>query len=137
MTYKESEQPREPGPESSNLVPVIFAANRAEAEFYQTLLADADIQADIGTDLGQQSVQAGKGVPVLVSVESLDAATDIITVREEMEAHVLAGPDGPDKDDDENEDEEELTPPHLDEDNTGDGENFLFRRDPFMDEDAY
>ena len=137
MTDKESEQPCEPGPESSGLVPVIFAADRAEAEFYQTLLADADIQADIDTDLDQQSVQAGKGVAVLVSVESLDDATDIITVREEMEAHILAGPDGPDKDDDENEDEEELTPPHPDDDNVEDGENFLFRRDPFMDDDAY
>ncbi len=135
MTYKGSEQPCEPGPGSSGLVPVVFAANRAEAEFYQTLLADADIQADIDTDLDQQSAQTGKGVAVLVPAELLDNATDIITVREEMEAHILAGPDGPDKDDDE--DEEELTPPHVDDDNIEDGENFLFRRDPFMDEDAY
>ena len=136
MTDKGSEQPCEPGPGYSGLVPVVFAANRAEAEFYQTLLADADIQADIDTDLDQQSVQPGKGVAVLVPAESLDDATDIITVREEMEAHILAGPDGPDKDSDED-DEEELTPPHLDDDNIEDGENFLFRRDPFMDDDAF
>ncbi len=134
MTYKGSEQPCEPGPESSGFVPVIFAANRAEAEFYQTLLADADIQAAIDTDADQQSGRPGKGVAVLVPAELLDDATDVITVREEMEAHILAGPDGRDKDDDE--DEEELTPPHLDDDNIEDEEDFLFRRDPFMDEDG-
>ncbi len=135
MTYKGSEQPCESGPESSGLVPVIFAANRAEAEFYQTLLADADIQAAIDTEAEQQTGQSGKGVAVLVPTELLDAATDVITVREEMEAHILAGPDGRDKDDDE--DEEELTPPQLNDDNTEDGEDFLFRRDPFIDEDGY
>ena len=134
MTYKGSEQPCEPGPESSGLVPVIFAANKAEAEFYQTLLADADIQAAIDTDADQQSGRPGKGVAVLVPAELLDDATDVITVREEMEAHILAGPDGRDKDDDE--DEEELTPPHLDDDNTEDEEDILFRRDPFMDQDG-
>ncbi len=134
MTYKESEQPCEPGRESSGLVPVIFAANRAEAEFYQTLLADADIQAAIDTDADQQSGRSGKGVAVLVPAELLDDATDVITVREEMEAHILAGPDGHDKEDDE--DEEELTPPRVDDDNIEDEEDFLFRRDPFMDEDG-
>ena len=135
MTYRRSEQPCEPGPESSGLVPVIFAANRAEAEFYQTLLADADIRAAIDTDADQQSGRPGKGVAVLVPAELLDDATDVITVREEMEAHILAGPDGRDKEDDE--DEEELTPPHLDDDNIEDEEDILFRRDPFMDEDGY
>ena len=134
MTYKGSEQPCEPGRGSSGLVPVIFAANRAEAEFYQTLLADADIQAAIDTEADQQSGRPGKGVAVLVPAELLDDATDVITVREEMEAHILAGPDGHDKDDDE--DEEELTPPHLDDDNIEDEEDILFRRDPFMDEDG-
>ena len=137
MTYKGSEQPCEPGRESSGLVPVIFAANKAEAEFYQTLLADADIQAAIDTDTDQQSGRPGKGVAVLVPAELLDDATDVITVREEMEAHILAGPDGRDKEDDE--DEEELTPRRLDDDNTDnteDEEDILFRRDPFMDEDG-
>ncbi len=134
MTYKGSEQPCEPGRESSGLVPVIFAANRAEAEFYQTLLADADIQAAIDTEAEQQTGQSGKGVAVLVHAELLDGATDVITVREEMEAHILAGPDGRDKDDDE--DEEELTTTRLDDDNTEDEEDFLFRRDPFMDQDG-
>ncbi len=134
MTYKGSEQPCEPGRESSGLVPVIFAANRAEAEFYQTLLADADIQATIDTDADQRTAQPGKGIAVLVPAELLDDATDVITVREETEAHILAGPDGRDKDDDE--DEEELTPPRLDDDNIEDEEDILFRRDPFMDEDG-
>ena len=78
---------------SSELVPVVFAANRVEAEFYQTLLADADILADIDGEGEEQSGQVGKGVPVLVPQERLDEASDVITVREEMEAHILAGPD--------------------------------------------
>ncbi len=133
MTSKESERPYEPDPKSSGLVPVIYAANRVEAEFYQTLLADADIQAVIDADADQQIGISGKGIAVLVPAELLDGATDIITVREEMEAHILAGPDGRDKDADE--DEEELTHPHLDDDNTEDGEDFLFHRDLFMDEE--
>ena len=135
MTSKESERPCEPDPKSSGLVPVIYAANRVEAEFYQTLLADADIQAVIDADVDRQIGISGKGVAVLVRAELLDNATDIITVREEMEAHILAGPDGRDKDADE--DEEELTPPHLDDDNTEDGEDFLFHRDPFKDEEEF
>ena len=134
MTHNGSEQPCEPSPESSALVPVIFAANRAEAKFYQTLLEDAGIQATIDTDADQQTGRPGKGVAVLVHPELLDDATDVITVREEMEAHILAGPDGRDKDDDE--DEEELSPRRLDDDNTEDEEDILFRRDPFMDEDG-
>ncbi len=137
MASQESQQPYEPSPEASGLVPVIFAANRDEAEFYQTLLADADIQAAIDTDDDQQTARPGKGIAVLVSAESLDDATDIITVREEMEAHVLAEPDDRDKDTDEDEDEEELTHPHLDDDNMEDSEDFTFRRDPFMDEDEF
>ena len=116
-------------------MPVIYAANRVEAEFYQTLLADADIQAVIDSDVDRQIGISGKGIAVLVRAELLDAATDIITVREEMEAHILAGPDGRDKDADE--DEEELTHPHLDDDNTEDGEDFLFQRDLFVDEDGF
>ena len=134
MTHKESERPYEPDPKSSGLVPVTFAANRVEAEFYQTLLADADIQAVIDTDVDQQISLPSKGIAVLVPAELLDDATDIITVRAEMEAHILAGPDGRDKDADE--DEEELTHPHLDDDND-DGEDFLFRCDLFMDEDGF
>ena len=72
----------------------------------------------------------------LSSAELLDEASDIITVREEMEAHVLAGPDGHDTAD-EDDDEEELTATHPDDDNVEE-EDLFFRRDPFMDdEDAY
>ena len=133
MTSDRPEQPGKLEPDFSGLVPVIFAANKAEAEFYQTLLADADIQAAIDTDAATQTGRVSKGVAVVVPAELLDAAADIITVREEMEAHILAGPDGRDKDDDE--DEEELTASHPDDDSIEDEEDFLFRRDPFMDEE--
>ena len=134
MTSNRPEQSGGLEPDFSGLVPVIFAANKAEAEFYQTLLADADIQAAIDTEAESQTGRAGKGVAVVVPAELLDAAADIITVREEMEAHILAGPDGRDKDDDE--DEEELTASHLDDDSIEE-EDFLFRRDPFMDDEEY
>ncbi len=132
MGHKPSEQASEPDPRSSDLVPVVFAANRTEAEFYQTLLADADIRADIDTDVDEQSGQVGKGVPVLVPHERLDEASDVITVREEMEAHILAGPDDRDRED---EDEEELTATQPDDD-TVEEEDLLFRRDPFLDDEG-
>lgn len=71
---------------------------------------------------------------MLVPIELFDDATDIITVREEMEAHILAGPDGRDKDADD--DDEELTHPHLHDDNIED-EDIIFHRDPFMNEDGF
>lgn len=131
-----SNQPEKSGglnPDLSDFVPVIFAADKAEAEFYQTLLADADIQSAIDTDAETQTGRLGKGVAVVVPADLLDTAADIITVREEMEDHILAGPDERDKDVDD--DEEELNASQLNDDNTEDDEEFLFRRDPFMDEE--
>lgn len=63
VTSQESQQPYEPSPESSDLVPVVFAADRVEAEFYQALLADADIQANIDTDEGQQITVSARALP--------------------------------------------------------------------------
>ena len=134
MTNNRPEQSGGLEPDFSDFVPVIFAANKAEAEFYQTLLADADIQSAIDTEAEDQNGRVGKGVAVVVPAELLDAAADIITVREEMEAHILAGPDDRETDDDE--DEEELTASHLDDDSIEE-EDFLFRRDPFMDDEEY
>lgn len=134
MTAKRSEPPIDPDPDPSDLVPVMFAANKAEAEFYQTLLADADIQATIDTE-SHDRIVPGKGIAVLVPAELLDNASDIITVREQMEEHILAGPDDRDRDDD---DEENLTAPHLAADITDEEEDLFFRRDPFAeDEDRY
>ena len=119
----------EPGP--SDLVPVVFAANKEEAEFYQTLLADADIEAFIDTDVQGHAVKPDKGIGVLVSAEMLDEAADIITAREELDAHILSGPEDTESDDDE---DDELTAPSLDDDTVED-EDVLFRRDPFGDDD--
>ena len=130
MARKRAEQSFDSDPNPLGLVPVIFAANKAEAEFYQTLLADADIQTVIDTEAGDRSGQPGKGIAVLVLAELLDEASDIITAREEIEEHILAGPEDqePDKG------EDELTAPSLNDDTVED-EDLLFRRDPFMDED--
>ena len=130
MANEQSKMPSDADPGSLELVPVIFAANTNEAEFYQTLLADAGIEADI--DAEQQAPQPGRGVAILVSPDSLDEASDIITVREQMEAHVLAEPDALDTDDDD--DEDELTAHPQDDDNDNE-EDVLFRRDPFLDEE--
>ena len=131
MVGKRSEPPAEPGPDHSDLVAVMYAANRAEAEFYQTLLADADIQVTIDTET-KETASPGKGIAVLVPAELLDTASDIITVREEMEEHILAGPDDRDRADDD--DEDHLTAPRGTDD-MEDEEDLLFHRDPFVDED--
>ena len=125
----------EPGgePDYSDLVPVIFAANTDEAEFYQTLLADADIQAFIGTDLQGRPPRPDKGIAVLVSAEMLDEASDIITTREELDAYILAHPEDVGFDDDEDDD---LDGTSLDAD-TAEDENVFFRKDPFGDEDDH
>ena len=134
MGRKQASQPHDNDPHSSDLVPVIFAANTEEAQFYQTLLADADIQTFIDTDVDGRSARSDKGIAVLVSAEMLDEASDIITAREELDAHILAGPEAPEFDDDE---EDELTGTTL-HDDTMDDEDTLFRRDPFAnDDDSY
>ena len=118
-------------PDSLDLVPVIFAANIEEAEFYRTLLADAGIQAFIDTDVQDQPARPDKGIAVLILAETLDEASDIITAREELDAHILAHPDDVDIDD---EDDDELSSPSLDDD-TAEDEDLFFRKDPFGAED--
>ena len=118
------------GPEPTDLVPVMFAANMAGAEFYKTLLEDADIEAIIGTDEDESKSGSVRGIPVLVPAERLDDASDMITAREEMDEHLLASPDY--RDLDEEEEEDDLTGRVIDVDTE---EDLLFRRDPFTDKD--
>lgn len=133
MTHKRADGQLEAEPDPSDLLPVMFAANKAEAEFYQTLLADADIQAVIDTETDNRAGQVGKGVAILVRAELLDEASDIITAREEIEEHILAGPDSQEQESD----EEGLASPDSGDD-TADDEDLLFRRDPFAGkEDHY
>ena len=130
MSRKGAERPFEPDRGPSDTLPVMFAANRAEAEFYQMLLADAGIQAVIDVEVEDQTGQPGKGIAILVAAEQLDEASDIITAREEIEEHILAGPEAPGLD----EDEDKLTAPSLD-DETAEDEDLLFRPDPLADEE--
>ena len=133
MSRKRAERPFEPDRGHSDILPVMFAANRTEAEFYQMLLADAGIQAVIDVEVEDQTGQPGKGIAVLVPAEQLDEASDIITAREEIEEHILAGPEAPGLD----EDEEELTPTNPDEE-TAEDEDLLFGPEPFAEEeDSY
>ena len=130
MSRKRAERPLEPDRGPSDILPVMFAANKAEAEFYQMLLADAGIQAVIDVEVKDQAGQPGKGIAVLVQAEQLDEASDIITAREEIDEHILADPESPVQD----EDKEELTPPNLDEE-TAEDEDLFFGPEPFAEEE--
>ena len=127
MAREKDKVPQESNP--TDLVPVMFAANTTEAEFYQTLLADADIEAIIGTDEDETEVTSLKGLPIMVPADRLNEASDIITARDEMDEHILAGPDALVSDDDE---EDDLTGPHIDDDTE---DSLFFRREPFVDGD--
>lgn len=133
MIDKRADGQLEPDPDYSDLLPVMFAANKAEAEFYQTLLADADIQAVIDIEKDKRAGQPDKGFAILVSAELFDEASDIITAREEIQEHILAGPD--DREQDGDEDGLGIADSG---DDLADDEDLLFRRDPFAGgEDHY
>ena len=95
MTDKRADKQLEPDDEHSDMLPVMFAANQTEAEFYQMLLADADIHAVIDIEKDKRAGQADKGFAVLVSAEVFDEASDVIAAREEIHEHILSGPDDP------------------------------------------
>ncbi len=133
MSRKQDGPEQADNPDSSGFVPVIFAANTQEADFYQTLLADADIPTFINPDVDNRPSRPDKGIAVLVSAEMLDEASDIITTREELDAHILASPEEVEFDDD---DDDELTGPSLDADTVED-EDVFFRKDPFGDKDDH
>ena len=97
------------------------------------MLADADIPTFIDTDAAGRPSRPDKGIAVLVSAEMLDEASDIITAREELDAHILANPEEAEFDD---EDDEELTGPSLDDDTVED-EDIFFRKEPFGNEDDH
>ena len=126
MAREEDKVPQES--DQTDMVPVMFAANRTEAEFYQTLLADADIEAIIGTEDEPEGTSL-KGIPIMVPTDRLNEASDVITARDEMDEHILAGPDALVSDDDE---EDDLTGPHIDDDTE---DSLFFRREPFVDGD--
>jgi len=133
MPRKRSKQPTEPEPRLSDLVPVIFAADKAEAAFYKTLLADADIRAVIGTEADDLAANHIGGIAVLVQAELLDDATEIITAREEMEEHILAAPE--ERDAENNDEEDNLSGVHRSDDTDEEGEVF-FRPDHLVEDDA-
>ena len=130
MSSKPTQRQGESDSAHPELLPVMFAANRAEAEFYETLLTDAGIQVVIDTEIEDRNGRVGKGMAVLVPAEQLDEASDIITAREEIDEHMLSSPEAQGVD----EDEDELIGPNLN-DNTAEDEDLLFHRDPFTNED--
>ena len=84
-------------------VPVLFARNLIEAEFYQTLLAEHEIPVLI-EDENTESFglpDIGRGVPVLVPDEQLAEAEDILEQREDSDD------DSSDNNDDDEDDEDD------------------------------
>lgn len=79
----DSEQP------DTSLVPVIYARNLTEAEFYKGLLTSNDIPAILedasGEVIGLPESVVGRGVPVLVPNAMLDEASEIIAEHQDTE----------------------------------------------------
>ncbi|MBN2209922.1 MAG: DUF2007 domain-containing protein [Sedimentisphaerales bacterium] len=98
----------EPNKEFHDFVPLLFARNLPEAEFYKSLLEDHDIPVlieDENTEtLGLPDL--ARGVPVLVPDEMLAEAEDILEQRskidEDFDLETL------DEDEDEEEDGDEI-----------------------------
>ena len=75
---------------SDDLVPVAFAHNAVEADFYRVLLEDHDIHVVIAEEIGDSVDFSGseRGVPVLVLVEQLEEAELVIELRTEIDDEV-------------------------------------------------
>ncbi len=97
----------EPNKDFHDFVPLLFARNLAEAEFYKSLLEDHDIPVLIE----DENIEAiglpdlARGVPVLVPDEMLAEAEDILEQRskidEDFDLEAL------DEDEDEEDDDED------------------------------
>lgn len=109
-----------PGP-GDDYVPVIFAEDYSEAEFYKALLEDHGLEVRIGDgsetsvapteeEEGDLDTVTGQGVPVLVPSESLSEAEDIIDRHHEAEDEYDDDEFDDDDDDDEFDDFEEFDP---------------------------
>ena len=78
-------------PRYEELIPVVYARNLTEAEFYRSLLEDHDIPVlieEIGPSA--ESSAAEMGVPVLVPEDNLIEARDIIEQRIETDDEIEA-----------------------------------------------
>ena len=71
----------------SGFVPVLFARNLREAEFYQILLEDHDLTVLIEQEYGPTPDELARGrvVPVLVPEEHLAEAQEIIEQRSSLD----------------------------------------------------
>jgi hypothetical protein len=68
------------------LIPVIYARNMTEAEFYRSLLEDQEIRVVIDRDKKSEKTSGLKeGIAVLVSEEDLSEAQDILERRNETD----------------------------------------------------
>lgn len=93
-----------------DLVPVVFARDAAEADFYRVLLEDHDIHVVIAEEC-EASVDvpdSKSGVPVLVPAEQLEEAELVIEQRTELDDEKDDEVD--DDTDDDFEDFEEIDP---------------------------
>jgi hypothetical protein len=116
MLFDENENPIDDSREE--YVPVVHARNEHQAELYQQLLADHDIEALIGYDEVEErddaEVDIDKqrlGLPVLVREALLDEASEIIAERDDIEDEFEAMDEvADDEEDDEDEFDLEIDP---------------------------
>lgn len=103
----------EKGPVHGDFVPVIFARNLFEAEFYKSLLEAGDVEVLIEDEFSEiAGIPAmTKGVPVLVPEDQLDEAQAVIADRHDLEERIEADTDGEDDEVDADDDDEDLMPP--------------------------
>lgn len=102
-----SKRPKHEG-DFHDFVPLLFARNLGEAEFYKSLLEDHDIPVLI-EDENTESIglpDSNRGVPVMVPDEMLAEAEGILEQRERLEDEFE---DFDEEEDDEDEDEKDLT----------------------------
>lgn len=93
------------------LVPAVYARSLDEAEEFQQLLEDHDIEASVGSEdeTPEVSERLGRGVPVLVPEALLDEASEIIADHEDSDE--FSTEDDEDfEDDEDDEDELDLEP---------------------------
>jgi len=99
--------------EADDYVPIVFARNIAEAEFYKVLLEDHDISAIINEsadDDDDEYSESGQGISVLVPSEQLDEAELVLEQRNEIDDDFDEEADEQDEEDEDYQDFEEIDP---------------------------
>jgi len=98
--------------EAEDYIPIVFAHNLAEAEFYKVLLEDHDISAIVkeSEDDFDEYPESGQGVSVLVPSEQVEEAELVLEQRNEIDDGFEEDNEEQDDQDDDYQDFEEINP---------------------------